>query len=216
MFLIEGDMLVPAGVRQRLMQDHLPRMLSQPDGIATAWAVPLFEHSEHVQQAAHDTRGVAKPTLRASSSAGGMEATKGKADTNITEEYDPIARHVVQTKAELLADPTWEPCKLQSHEYMRLQLPACSGRNGECRPFMQLWRAATAPLPIALSWSQEPYYVVNRRSTVRYVGEGGREVNVQRQNEPGALLFVFVLTVVCVLICAFKAGLNVVCVYRAG
>ena len=175
MFLIEGDMLVPAGVRQRLVQDHLPRMLSQPDGIATAWAVPLFEQSEHVEQAAaHDARGVAKPTLRASSSAGGMEATKGKADTKSTAEYDPTARHVVQTKAELLADPTWEPCKLQSHEYMRLRLPACSGRNdGECRPFVQLWRAATAPLPVALSLSQEPYYVVNRRSTVRYVGERG-------------------------------------------
>ena len=39
-WLIEADMLVPAGVRLRLMQEHLPRMLSQPD---TAWVVPLFE-----------------------------------------------------------------------------------------------------------------------------------------------------------------------------
>ena len=38
-FLVEADMLVPAGVRLRLMRDHLPATLSEP---GTAWIVPLF------------------------------------------------------------------------------------------------------------------------------------------------------------------------------
>ena len=153
-------MLVPAGVRQRLMQDYLPRMLSQPDGIATAWIVPLFEEVIHF----------ARPSLR---------------HHHVHIEPDPAARQVVQTKEELLAVQTkWAACTYQSHKWMR--------------DAAKDWHSATTPLHVNLEWSQEPYYVVNRRSTVRYVGEGSREVNVQRQNEPGALLFVFVLTVVCV------------------
>ena len=46
-WVIEGDMLVPAGVRATLMRDHLPRMLRQPD---VAWIVPLFENATAMRQ----------------------------------------------------------------------------------------------------------------------------------------------------------------------
>ena len=128
-FLIEGDMLVPAGVRQRLMQDHLPRMLSQPDGIATAWIVPLFEEVIHI----------ARPSLR---------------NQRVHIEPDPAARQVVQTKEELLAVQTkWAACTLQSHKYLR--------------DAAEYWHSATTPLHVNLRWSQEPYYIVNRRSALQ-------------------------------------------------
>jgi hypothetical protein len=128
-FLIEGDMLVPAGVRQRLVQDHLPRMLSQPDGIATAWIVPLFEEVIHI----------ARPSLR---------------NQRVHIEPDPAARQVVQTKEELLAVQTkWAACTYQSHKYLR--------------DAAEQWHSATTPLHVNLGWSQEPYYIVNRRSALQ-------------------------------------------------
>ena len=116
-WLIEADMLVPAGVRLRLMQEHLPRMLSQPD---TAWIVPLFE----------------SPKVMSSSF------------------VTPDSRPVFQTKAELLADIDWKPCEYESHDYMR--------EDGRA------WNSKTEPFFVNITNEQEPYYVVDRRATVRH------------------------------------------------